>query len=191
MNRHALEPPFPKALQPARAARPPGYPAELERSWALRDGRSAFARPIVPADELMIERQWRQADAETLYQRFFTAQPKLDARRLHSLVHVDYRWRLALAAFAGDGQGIGVARYEGKPRADQAEIALVVHQDWRRAGLASALLGLLIEAARARDIRRLTALCLQDNQAMTGLLDRFGFERPTADAGIATATKTL
>jgi len=37
----------------------------------------------------------------------------------------------------------------------------------------------------------LTALCLQDNQAMTGLLDRFGFERPTADAGIATATKTL
>lgn len=184
-------PPFPEALKPARTARPPGYPDELERSWVLRDGRPAFARPIVPADELMIERQWREADAETLYQRFFTARPKLDARRLHSLVHVDYRRRLALAAFAEDGQGIGVARYEGKPRADQAEIALVVHQNWRRVGLASALLGELIEAARARGVRRLTSLCLQDNRAMTGLLDRFGFERPTAEAGVASATKSL
>jgi len=176
---------------PAPVARPAGYPAELERLIELRDGRAAFVRPIIPADALAIEREWRHADAETLYQRFFTAQPKLDARRLHSLVHVDYRWRLALVTFAGDSQGIGVARYEGTPHGERAEIAFVVHPAWRRIGLASALLSLLFEAARARGIRRLTALCLQDNQAMIALLDRFGFDLPPADAGIATATKAL
>ena len=189
MNPRQRPPPFPAGLVPAD--RPSGYPTELEQSRGLKDGRTAFVRPIVPADELNIEREWRQADAETLYQRFFTARPKLDARRLHALVHVDYRWRLALVAFSGDGQGVGVARYEGLPWGERAEIALVVHPAWRRVGLASALLGLLVEAARARGIRRLTALCLQDNQAMAALLERFGFELPPADAGIATAIKTL
>lgn len=184
-------PSLPVRQAPDRDVRPPGYPVELERRLNLRDGRAVFIRPIVPADELAIEREWRQADSDTLYQRFFTVRPKLDARRLYWLVNVDYRRRLALVALAEEGRGVGIASYEGASDQEQAELGLVVQPDWRRVGLASALLGLLVEAARARGIRRLTALCLQDNQAMTGLLARFGFELPPADAGVASATKSL
>ncbi len=173
------------------AAHPPGYPIELEQSLTLRGGHRVFVRPVIPADELAIERAWRDADAETLYQRFFTSRPKLDARRLHGLIHVDYQWRLALVAFAEDDQGVGVARYEGAPGQEQAEIALVVHSAWRRVGLASALLRLLEEAARMRGIRRLTALCLQENSAMTELLVKAGFSLPQVNAGVAAAEKTL
>jgi len=102
--------------QSPAAARPPGYPTELERILSLRDGRPVFVRPVIPADELAFEREWREADPETLYQRFFTPQPKLDARRLHSFTHVDYQWRLALVAFAEDDQAVGIARYEGARR---------------------------------------------------------------------------
>lgn len=191
MSQEQPIPPFPARQAPARTARPPGYPVELEQLLSLRDGRVVFVRPIIPADEVVIEREWRRADTETLYQRFFTVRPKLDARRLHSLVHVDYRSRLALVAFGEDEQGVGVARYESSPGQEQAEIAFVVHPAWRRIGLGNALLRLLADAARVRGIRRLTALCLQENRAMTEMLARFGFELPTADAGVATAIKVL
>ena len=186
-----VEIPFPVGLVPTAADRPPGYPIELERAYRLRDGRVAFVRPIIPADELMVEREWRQADTATLYQRFFTAYPKLDARRLHGVVHIDYRWRLALVAMAEAGQGIGIANYEGAAGQAQAEVAFVTHPSWRRLGLASALLELLTEAARCQGIQELNALCLQENQAMAGLLGRFGFELLPSAAGIATATKWL
>lgn len=191
MNQEQPTPPFPARQAPAHTARPPGYPVELEQALSLRDGRAVFVRPIVPADELVIEREWRRADADTLYQRFFTAQPKLDARRLHSLVHVDYRLRLAVVAFSEDEQGAGIARYESSPGQNHAEIAFVVHPAWRRIGLGSALLRVLADAARARGIRQLTALCLQENRAMTEMLVRFGFELPQTSAGIATAIKIL
>ncbi len=177
--------------QVASADRPPGYPAELEQSLTLRNDHRVFVRPIIPADELILERELREADAETLYQRFFTAQPKLDAKHRHFLVHVDYRWRLALVAFAEDAQAVGIGRYEGAPNQEQAEIALVVHPSWRRIGLASALLRLLTEAARARGLRRLVALCLQDNQAMSALLARAGFDAPQTNAGVAVTEKML
>jgi acetyltransferase len=176
---------------PAVAARPPRYPAELEQILTLRDGRPLFVRPVIPADELAFEREWREADPETLYQRFFTPQPKLDARRLHALLHVDYQWRLALVAFTEDGRAVGIARYEGAPGQEHAEIAFVVNPVWRRLGLASALLSLLAEAARARGIRRLVALYLEDNQAMAALLTKAGFGSPQANAGVAAAEKML
>jgi RimJ/RimL family protein N-acetyltransferase len=176
---------------PAIAARPPGYPTELERILTLRDGRPVFVRPVIPADELAFEREWREADPETLYQRFFTLRPKLDARRLHALLHVDYQWRLALVAFAEDARAVGIARYEGAPDQEHAEIAFVVNPAWRRVGLASALLRLLAEAARARGIQRLVALYLQDNKAMAALLAQAGFDPPQVNAGVAAAGKGL
>ena len=174
---------------PAVAARPPGYPPELEQVLTLRDGQPVFIRPVIPADELTLEREWREADPETLYQRFFTPQPKLDARRLHALLHVDYQWRLALVAFAEDGRAVGIARYEGAPDQEKAEIAFVVNPAWRRLGLASTLLRLLAEAARARGIRRLVALYLEDNQAIAALLAKAGFGPPRVNAGIAVTEK--
>lgn len=176
---------------PAVTARPPGYPAELEQILTLRDGRPVFVRPVIPADELAFEREWREADPETLYQRFFTPQPKLDPRRLHALLHVDYQCRLALVAFAEDGRAVGIARYEGVPGQEPAEIAFVVNPAWRRLGLASALLRLLTEAARARGIRRLVALYLEDNQAMAALLAGAGFGPPQVNAGVAVTEKAL
>lgn len=191
MNERQKTPPSPPGQAPAVAARPPGYPAELEQTSTLRDGRAVFVRPVIPADALALEREWRDADAETLYQRFFTSRPRLDARRLHAFVHVDYQWRLALVAFAADTRAVGIARYEGAPGQEHAEIAIVINPAWRRVGLASTLLRLLAEAARARGLRRLTALYLQDNQAMAALLAKAGFIPPRVSAGVAATEKAV
>lgn len=184
------ETPSPSGQVPSTAY-PSNYPVELEQYFTLRNGRRIFIRPVIPADELVLEREVREADPETLYQRFFTAQPRLDAKRRHSLVHVDYQWRLALVAFAEDAQAVGIGRYEGAPNQEQAEIAFVVKPDWRRVGLASRLLRLLAEAARARGIQRWIAWYLWDNHAMAALLAQSGFGPPQVNAGVAIAEKTL
>ncbi len=170
---------------------PPGYPDEIEQYVDLRNGSRLFVRPVVPADELVIEHELRDADTETLYQRFFISQPRLNAKRRHSLVNVDYQWRLALAAFAEDGEAVGIGRYEGAPGQEEAEIAFAVKPDWRRLHLSSALLQLLAEAAQARGITRFTAICLPGNDAMTALLRHSGFDLLPAEDGIAVAEKRL
>lgn len=180
-----------RPLTPFPAARPPGYPAELEQWLTLRNGQIVFVRPLIPADELALEHAWHDVDTDTLYQRFFVPEPKLDARRLHALVHLDYRWRLALVAFDAENRGIGIARYEGAPGEQQAEIALVVHPIRRRLGLGCHLLALLTAAAQTRGIRRLSALYLQENQGMAALLARAGFCEPQVNDGVAITEKVL
>lgn len=183
--------PFPVDQAPAHAAHPPNYPAELEQWLTLRNSQRFFVRPLIPADELALEDAWSQVDTDTLYQRFFVLEPKLDARRLHALVHMDYRWRLALVAFAADGQGTGIARYESAPGQQQAEIALVVHPAWRRLGLGRRLLALLTAAAQTRGIQHFTAIYLEGNLAMAALLDQAGFSTPQVSDGVAITEKTL
>ena len=51
---------------------------------------------------------------------------------LHSFVHVDYRWRLALVALPRTPERVGIARCEGAPDREHAEIAFVVNPAWRR-----------------------------------------------------------
>ena len=67
----------------------------------------------------------------------------------------------------------------------------MINPAWRRVGLASTLLRLLAEAARARGLRRLTALYLQDNQAMAALLAKAGFIPPRVSAGVAATEKAV
>jgi GNAT superfamily N-acetyltransferase len=114
------------------------------------------------------------ADAETLRLRFLGWRPVLDDATLRHLVEVDYQQRLALVALDSAGSGVGVARYEGGPGEDVAEIAVVVDPEWRRVGLGYRLLGMLGEAAMARGIQRFIAFYFVGNSDVEGLLKACG-----------------
>ena len=143
----------------------PGYPADLEHRSRLADGREVFIRPIRPGDVGELRRAIATADEETLHARFLGLPPE-DEASVQRLVQVDYLSRLALVAFAPDGTGAAVARYEGQPGSQRAEVAVVVHPDWRRVGLGRLLLRDLATAAIARGIDRFDALTLADNAAV-------------------------
>jgi RimJ/RimL family protein N-acetyltransferase len=80
-------------------------------------------------------------------------------------------------ARAPDGRGIAVARYEAIGEPGVAEIAVVVDPAWRRAGLATALVRMLAEAAVAHGFTRFTATYLADNVPVEELLDEAGGSR--------------
>ena len=175
-------------LQP-RAGLPSGYPYDYERQVSLRDGRIVHIRPIVPGDVVLLAREVKEADADTLYHRFFNSAIKLDRRRLRYLTEIDYEKRFALAAFV-DGEGVGIARFE-PAGTGVAEVAVVVKPEWRRLGLATEMFALLEEAALERGVVEFEALYLADNHAIERVLEKRGFSGVTIDSGVARVTKKL
>ncbi|NNF87493.1 MAG: GNAT family N-acetyltransferase [Acidimicrobiia bacterium] len=169
--------------------RPPGYPAQFEERVRLDDGREVFIRPVVPADAAELGFELEHADPETLYHRFFGARLRIDEELLRYLTVLDYDRRFALAAFADSG--VAIARYEGAPGSDVAEMAVAVKPPWRRIGLATVLLERLQDAARERGIRRLRADFLADNAAARGLIARAGFESPVYQFGVGSVESDL
>jgi acetyltransferase len=173
------------------AVLPAGYPAECESFVTLDDGTTIFIRPLVPADAPLLRFALEEADPETLYFRFFRSSIRLNAELIEYLTVLDYHRRFALAAFSPDGEGIGVARFEGNSASDTAEMAVVVRPDWRRRGVGTALLLHLAEAASARGLRYLRADFLADNQAAEALIATSGLAPPVYEAGVGSVLQQL
>jgi GNAT superfamily N-acetyltransferase len=142
----------------------------LVSDLVLSDDRSVHIRPILPEDAPALAEAIAHADEETLRSRFLGWSLVIDETMLRQLVDVDYEHRLALVALDNTGRGVGIARYEGAPGTDIAEVAVAVSHDWRHVGLGSTLFMLLAQAALARGISRFLVLCLVDNEDVIGLL---------------------
>jgi len=168
---------------------PPGYPRRFEERVRLDDGRTVFLRPVIPGDAAELGFELEHADPETLHNRFFRSTVRVDEELLTYLTVLDYDRRFALAAFADSG--VAIARYEGSPGSDVAEMAVAVKPEWRRIGLASVLLARLQAAARENGIRRLRADFLADNEAARGLIARAGFDTPVYQFGVGSVESDL
>lgn len=150
-------------------ARPPGYPAAFEDELELADGRRVTVRPILPEDAAELADAIRHADRETLRSRFLGAAPPVTADTLRRLTELDYVQRFALVAFAG-GHGVAVARYIATDdRPAEAEVAIVVHPQWRRVGLATQLIERLGRRAIECGITSFTALYWSQNRPVAEL----------------------
>ncbi len=172
---------------------PPGYPKEAERWVRLTDGSKMFVRPIVPEDEARMARAMEVGDGETIRRRFLSSAPPNHPRQIRYLVEVDYRTRFALLAMDGQGDSIGIARYEGTAgdAGDSAEVAIVVAPDRRRRGVASFLLRALEPQAIASGITEFVALYHPENRPVAALLTRLGYGEPTLVDGLMRTSKTL
>lgn len=160
------------AVAIAPAGVPPAYPRELARDVTLRDGRHVHVRPVVPEDGDAIRGELEHTDAETLRRRFLGGAPPLaDVDRF---VTVDYRRRLVLLAVSDEGTGAALAQYDPTSREGVAEAAIVVHPEWRHAGLGAALLAILARAAVQRGYHAFAATFLSDNNAVWELLRASG-----------------
>lgn len=170
--------------------KPDGYPQDLEQWIELARGRRVFIRPVVPSDAAALGRELVRADEATIYQRFFRAPVRLGPQQLERLTDVDYTTRIAIAAFAEDGEGAAIARFE-PVEPGVVEVAVVVRPAWRREGLATRMLRILEEEAVRLGVHRLVAHYLNENAAIATVLDHLGFRRIEEQGGIATAVKDL
>ena len=172
---------------------PSGYPSSYESAVGLAEGRQVEIRPILPSDAPELAEAIRTADAETLHARFLGGAPQLTDAVLDKLTRVDYVRRFALVA-RSRGRGVAVARYGVLPRSRDgspaADVAVTVAPEWRRVGLATALVELLARRAQECGITDFTALFLAENRPVTELAHE-GHARVVIAEGVAQLHATL
>jgi acetyltransferase len=91
---------------------------------------------------------------------------------------VDYDHHMALVAMENrDGKEVevGVSRYVIAPGTTCCEFAIAVDDAWQGSGLAGALMGDLIEIARARGVTAMEGFVLAVNHKMLKFARQLGF----------------
>jgi len=153
-------------------SRLPGFHAGAIEGW-----RGIHVRPIEPED---FERERAFVDGlspRTAYQRLMSARKPSD-EELRRWTDIDRSREGAMVATVfvdGLERQVGVARYVIEGADEEAEIAIVIADDWQGQGLGGRLLTALIDLARQSGIRRLVGSTLSENRGMLALARRFGF----------------
>lgn len=142
----------------------------------LPDGTRLGVRSLEREDKDELGEGIAHLSEKSRYLRFFSPVKGLSAGQLTYLTTLDHDRHEALVAIepATDG-GVAVARYvvtDDRPRT--AEIAVTVNDAWQGRGVGTALLRRLADYARARGVRRFTALILAENTAMLKLAESLG-----------------
>ena len=187
---------LPDSALPSLAIRP--YPIQYDSAIALRDGASCRIRPIRPEDEPLMIRFHEKLSDQTVYMRYLE-KLKLDQRiaheRLARVCFIDYNREMALVALCSQGgteEIVGVARLAKMHGVNQAEIAILIRDDFQRRGLGSSLLERLLQVARDEKLSRVVAFIRPDNVGMQKLAVRAGLVLDSSsDPGLVIAGRTL
>lgn len=151
-------------------------PVAPRRVWT--HGGEATVRPAVPEDRVGVLGLHARCSDATLRKRFFGGMPVMSSRTLDHLVGDSRHDNVALVVEDDHGRLRAVANLIATPadRAD-AEIGLLVADEWQGQLIGTALLQQLQEAATSRAWRRLSVYTQADNVPMLRLLQRV----PAAD----------
>jgi acetyltransferase len=167
---------------PRPAIRP--YPGQYVSSWEAKNGIKVLIRPIRPEDEPAMAKFHGMLSDLSVYLRFFHME-KLGTRVAHARLlrkcFIDYDREMALVVehanpATGEGEIIAVGRMTQTPGAREAEIAVLVADQFQHFGLGSELLRRLIQIGRDEKLERITMTILPENMAMRALGARSGFE---------------
>jgi RimJ/RimL family protein N-acetyltransferase len=155
-----------------------------------RRGRAVHIRHIAAEDAARLVDLFNHLSPETRRMRFFS--PRIDtpddvlwpeAMRLADINPLVEAALIATVLEDGQEHAVGVARLireaEGAP---QAEVAIVLRDDYQGEGLGTTLFDLLVQVALVRGLKRLWAVSLAENVA---------FHRLVRNSGLPFTSQTL
>jgi len=160
------------------------YPSQYVSPRTMKDGTQITVRPIRPEDEPLMVKFHGTLSDRTVYLRYFSSL-SLAMRTAHErLVRIcfsDYEREMVLVAEYKDPQTgelhiLAVGRLNRLQGADkEAEVAVMVSDQYQHRGLGTELLRRLVQIARERNLCRLVAEMLRDNLAIQTIFRKLGF----------------
>lgn len=148
-----------------------------ETDIRLRDGRSVRIRAMVPADEPELLQAFSRMSDDARYMRFIRVVREPNLERLRKVLASFPEGGIGIVATvpAEDGVDIVGSAIAIIVNATTCEFAINVASTFGGAGLASALMRVLIDAAAARGLTEMEGFVLAENQPMLRLARRLGF----------------
>jgi acetyltransferase len=174
------------AVAPVEAARrgPPGhprfairpYPKEWERRAELRDGTKILVRPVRPEDEPLYPPFLAAVTQQDLRLRFFAPVKEFGHPFIARFTQIDYARAMAFIAIEeSSGNMLGVVRLHADANYERGEYAVLVRSDLKGRGLGYLLMQMIIEYARAEDLKVIEGQVLAENTAMLAMCRELGF----------------
>jgi RimJ/RimL family protein N-acetyltransferase len=143
-------------------------------------------RPVGPGDEALVARLLDGLDERSRYRRWFTGAVDLHKAAAWA-AHPERAAAVGLLAVAGE-ELVGHAVLVPLPDGSRGEVAFEVAAAWRHHGVAGALLGHLVVAAAALELREVYAEVLLENADMLAVLREHGEHAEHRDGNVVTVT---
>ncbi|MEV5570664.1 GNAT family N-acetyltransferase [Spirillospora sp. NPDC052269] len=127
-------------------------------------------RPFGAGDEARLRRMSGALSRGSLYTRFFSGTPRVPETYVATLGRLDHWNRDALVALRDDTM-VGIAEYARvASRPDEAEVAVLVADEWQRHGLGGLLTRLLLPLAVRRGVTAFRADVVSANTGAVALI---------------------
>jgi acetyltransferase len=159
------------------------YPSRYVSPWTMKDSTEVTIRPIRPEDEPAMVRFHETLSERSVYLRYFhiiNLEQRTTHERLTRICFIDYDREMALVAVrrnpeTGESDILGVSRLVKILGTREAEVAVLVSDQWQGRGLGKELLGRLVTIGANEKLSKLTAGILSDNRAVIRVCEKLGF----------------
>ena len=166
---------------PRMAIRP--YPKQYIASWRMKDGTLVTIRPIRPEDEPAMVHFHETLSDQSVYYRYFhmmNLEHRVRHERLMRTCFIDYDREMALVAErrdpeTGDSEILAVSRMTKVQWANEAEVAIIVNDQWQGRGLGKEMMARLLIIGADEKLNRLTAEMLPENRSVMRVCEKLGF----------------
>jgi len=128
----------------------------------------SYIRIATSSDREKLSAMFARSSTETIYRRFHTPFPEVPGWMVTLMLDSDHHDKEALVAVAEE-RVVGHAMYIRLDNDKEAEMAIVVEDEWQSKGIGKSLLSELEERAGLRGIETFTAEVLGENRPMLGL----------------------
>jgi RimJ/RimL family protein N-acetyltransferase len=151
------------------------YPGEIHDRQVFKNGLRVRFRPIKPSDEEQMRRLFYNFSDEAIYYRYFHTITTMPHSKMQEYVNVDWRHTLSIVGLAGEpGEGVIIAeaRYLSGASGHEAEIAIIVDENYNNLGIATHMVHLLMKLGKDRGIEIFTAEVLSSNHKIMKVFKR-------------------
>jgi acyl-CoA hydrolase/GNAT superfamily N-acetyltransferase len=155
------------------------YPEKYETFLELENGKEIKIRPVKPTDERMIQELHYSLDEKDRYLRFFTPVYDFRHKKIQPMVNIDYTTDMILVAEYtqnGETEIIGLGAFFKTMQPSLAELAFVIHKDWRGLGITRFLLNYLVKIGRELNYKTFGGTILLENKPMLHIINTSGYE---------------
>jgi acetyltransferase len=158
-------------------------PLPTSSQWTMKDGAEVEIRSIRPQDEPLMVRFHSVLSDRTVYLRYFCSlslATRTAHERLVRICFVDPLTETVLVATGrnpqtGEESILAVGRLNRLLDKNEAEVAILVTDEFQGHGLGSELMRRLILIARDEKLARIVGEMLRDNIAMQAMIKKHGF----------------